>query len=71
MNQIMGVKSKTFDVGEPLNGGRKEYTVRLTAEERKNIEARIRSAKSLEEVARLERELREGPIQSSGDAMEE
>lgn len=63
----MGVKSRTFDVGEPL-AGRKEYAVRLTAEEKKNIEARIRSAKSLEEVARLERELREGPV---GDAMEE
>ncbi|CUS13720.1 unnamed protein product [Tuber aestivum] len=68
--RIMGIKSKTFDVSEPLNGGQKEYTVRLSAAERKSIEARIRAAKSLEEVARLERELREGP-QSSGDAMEE
>lgn len=64
----MGVKSKTFDVSEPLNGGRKEYAVRLTAEEKKSIEARIRNAKSLDEVARLERELREGPV---SDAMEE
>lgn len=67
----MGVKSKTFDVSEPLNGGRKEYAVRLTAEEKKNIEARIRGAKSLDEVARLERELREGPVSGSADAMEE
>lgn len=67
----MGVKSKTFDVSEPLNGGRKEYAVRLTTEERKNIEARIKSAKSLDEVARLERELREGPVSGGGDAMEE
>lgn len=71
----MGMKSKTFDVGEPLNGGasgsgQKEYTVRLSAAEKKAIEARIKSAKSLEEVARLERELREGPV-PSGDAMEE
>jgi U2 small nuclear ribonucleoprotein A' len=68
--RIMGIKSRTFDISEPLNGGQKEYTVRLSAAERKSIEARIRAAKSLEEVARLERELREG-LQSSGDAMEE
>ncbi|PWW75792.1 hypothetical protein C7212DRAFT_201685 [Tuber magnatum] len=68
--RIMGTKSKTFDISEPLNGGQKEYTVRLSAAEKKGIEARIRAAKSLEEVARLERELREGP-QSLGDAMEE
>lgn len=63
----MGVKSRTFDVGEPLGGGKKEYAVRLTAEEKKVIEEKIKAAKSLEEVARLEKELREGPI---GDAME-
>ena len=64
----MGVKSRTFDVGEPLGGGKKEYAVMLTAEEKKVIEEKIKAAKSLEEVARLEKELREGPI---GDAMEE
>ncbi|KAH0605458.1 uncharacterized protein H6S33_004680 [Morchella sextelata] len=67
--KIMGVKSKTFDVGEPLNGGKKETTVRLTAEERKSIEARIKNAKSLDEIARLERELREGPM--VGEHMEQ
>ncbi|RPA96004.1 L domain-like protein [Choiromyces venosus 120613-1] len=69
--RIMGIKSKTFDVSEPLSGGQKEYTVRLSATERKNIEARIKAAKSLEEVAKLERELREGPQLPSVDAMEE
>jgi U2 small nuclear ribonucleoprotein A' len=63
----MGVKSRTFEVGEPLEGGKKEYAVRLTADEKKIIEEKIKAAKSLEEVARLEKELREGPI---GDAME-
>lgn len=66
--QIMGIKSRTFDVGEPLGGGKREYTVRLTADEKRVIEEKIKAAKSLEEVARLEKELREGPM---GDAMEE
>ncbi|KAI5795608.1 leucine-rich repeat-domain-containing protein [Geopyxis carbonaria] len=65
---IIGVKSRTFDMGEPMGVGKKEYAVRLTAEERKKIEEKIKAAKSLEEVARLETELRQGP---SADAMEE
>jgi U2 small nuclear ribonucleoprotein A' len=66
----MGVKSKTFDVSEPLGGGQKEYAVRLTEKERKAIEVRIRNAKSLDEVARLERELREGTVVTE-DTMEQ
>ncbi len=58
--QIMGVKSRTFGLGEPANIGRKDYAVRLTADERKTLEEKIRAAKSLEEVARLEKDLREG-----------
>lgn len=69
----MGIKSRTFDVGETEGVGKKEYAVRLTADEKKIIEEKIRAAKSLEEVARLEKELREGPIGNTmeGDAMEE
>jgi len=58
--KIMGVKSRTFDLGEPVNLGRKDYAVRLTADERKTLEEKIRAAKSLEEVARLEKDLRDG-----------
>jgi U2 small nuclear ribonucleoprotein A' len=68
MWQIMGIKSRTFDLGEATGAAKKEYAVRLTAAEKKKIEEKIKAAKSLEEVARLERELREGP---SGDVMEE
>ncbi|KAL7275306.1 U2 snRNP complex subunit [Rhizina undulata] len=68
--KIMGIKSRTFDIGGPANGGAKEYTTKLTPAERKGIEARIRAAKSLEEVARLENELKDGTI-ALGDAMED
>jgi len=64
----MGIKSRTFELGESAGSGNKEYAVRLTAAEKKKIEDRIRAAKSLEEIARLEKALREGP---SGDLMEE
>lgn len=65
----MGIKSRTFDIGEASGVGQKEYAVRLTEAEKKKIGEKIRAAKSLEEVARLERELREGP--SAADMMEE
>jgi len=67
--KIMGVKSRTFDIGEPSGAGKKEYAVRLTAAEKKKIEEKIKAARSLEEVARLEQELREGT--AAGDIMEE
>ena len=63
----MGIKSRTFEVGDTAVG-QKEYAMRLTEAEKKKIEEKIRAAKSLDEVARLERELREGP---SADLMEE
>ncbi|KAA8913331.1 leucine-rich repeat-domain-containing protein [Sphaerosporella brunnea] len=66
-SKIMGIKSRTFDLGE-ATGGNKEYAVRLTEAEKQRIQEKIKAAKSLEEIARLERELREGP---SGDMMEE
>ena len=66
----MGIKSRTFDLGPSGSTREKEFSTRLTDEERKAIEARIRNAKSLEEVARLEKELREGML-VGGDAMEE
>ena len=74
----MGIKSRTFDIpSAPLaNGtvssGDKSYRVKLTDKEKKRVEALIRSAKSLQEITRLEKELNEGRIPAGGgDEMEE
>ncbi|KAI5806710.1 small nuclear ribonucleoprotein U2, A [Peziza echinospora] len=69
-SKILGIKSRTFDLGPSSSSREKEFTTRLTDAEKKALEARIRAAKSLEEVARLENELREGTLVSV-DAMEE
>lgn len=59
----MGIKSRTFDVGSSaVPGAQKDYAVRLTAGEKKKLEEKIRAAKSLEEIARLEKMLREGSL---------
>ncbi len=62
----MGIKSKTFDPGltSSANGqpADKAYRVALTPREKKRVEAMIRNAKSLTEIARLEKELNEGRI---------
>ncbi|MCJ1433411.1 U2 snRNP complex subunit [Xylographa pallens] len=63
--EIMGIKSRTFDIPNsasmPINGT-KSYRVKLTDKERKRVEELIRSAKSLQEISRLEKELNEGRI---------
>lgn len=63
----MGIKSRTFDVSGP-GAGQKDYAVRLTAEEKKSIEENIKAAKSLDEIARLEKKLRDG--MGGGEPME-
>lgn len=40
----------------------KHYRVKLTDKERKRVEEMIRNAKSLQEIARLEKDLNEGRI---------
>ncbi|KAL4794563.1 leucine-rich repeat-domain-containing protein [Aspergillus venezuelensis] len=71
-SQILGVKSRTFDVPSGSDADRppaeKRLRVKLTDAERKRIEKMIREAKSLQEITRLERELNEGRI--PGGAME-
>ncbi|KAF8241805.1 L domain-like protein [Wilcoxina mikolae CBS 423.85] len=67
-SKILGIKSRTFDLSESAGGGKKEYTVRLTEAEKKTIEEKIRDAKSLDAITRLERELRQGHM---GEMMEE
>ena len=83
--QISGIKSRTFDVpdsiGGALNGhgaaaatSGKQYRVQLTPKEKKRVEEMIRNAKSLAEIARLEKDLNEGRVPggiAGGDAMEE
>ena len=77
MRKIMGIKSKTFDIASAnVNGatpGDKSYRVKLTEKERKRVEGLIRNAKSLQEIARLEKELSEGKVPGvgAGDEMEE
>jgi U2 small nuclear ribonucleoprotein A' len=65
-SEIIGVKSRTFDVpGAQANGDEqpgKAYRVKLTDKERKKVEELIRNAKSLSEIARLEKELNEGRV---------
>jgi U2 small nuclear ribonucleoprotein A' len=87
-SKIMGIKSRTFDVpstgaaaGAP-RAGEKAIRVKLTEKEKKRVEKMIREAKSLQEIARLEKELNEGRIpagameggadeEEDGDRMEE
>jgi vacuolar-type H+-ATPase subunit D/Vma8 len=78
VEQIMGVKSRTFDTatvtGVSSAPAGKHYRVKLTDKERKKVEAMIKNAKSLEDIIRLEKELNEGrvPVGAQGDdAMEE
>ncbi|KAH8705447.1 small nuclear ribonucleoprotein U2, A [Talaromyces proteolyticus] len=68
-SKIIGVKSRTFDVPSTGAGdatgrsaGDKAIRVKLTENERKRVEKMIREAKSLQEIARLEKELNEGRV---------
>ena len=75
----MGVKSRTFDVprtglanGPSSSSTNKVSRVKLTEKEKKRVESLIRNAKSLQEIARLEKELNEGRVPAGGaDEMEE
>lgn len=78
----MGIKSRTFDIPSTAlaNGtagtSEKSYRVKLTDKEKKRVETLIRNAKSLQDIARLEKELNEGRIPGGalgggGDDMEE
>lgn len=71
----MGIKSRTFDVpsstsalvatngaGPGAGPGEKQYRVKLTDKEKRRVEDMIRNAKSLQEIARLEKDLNEGRI---------
>lgn len=73
--QIMGKKSKTFEVTS--NGSSaapsKLSRIKLTDEEKQRLQEKIKKATSLQEIIALEKELNEGRLPSGiyGDAMEE
>ena len=81
-SKIAGIKSRTFDIpsstsslnaGGSGGSGEKAYRVKLTEKERGKVEEMIRNAKSLQEIARLEKELMDGRVPSGAreDEMEE
>ncbi len=63
----MGAKTKTFTVGRS-NGVKSTVSklsrIKLTDGERKKLQERIKKADSLEEIIRLEKELKEGRLPS-------
>ncbi|KAF3908070.1 hypothetical protein ABW21_db0204582 [Orbilia brochopaga] len=59
--QILGVKSRHFDVSTDARG-EKNFKTTYTQSEKQRIQDMIRNAKSLDEVARLEKQLREGTL---------
>lgn len=75
-SKILGVKSRTFDAGVATNGRgpeKKTLRVKLTDSEKKRVQALVASAKSMQEISRIERELAEGRIPAGcadGDRME-
>ncbi|KAI4209857.1 MAG: hypothetical protein LQ351_007211 [Letrouitia transgressa] len=84
-SKIIGVKSRVFDIPEATDAmslddapaGDKSYLVKLTEKEKTRVEAMIKSAKSLQEISRLEKMMNEGRIPGGGgedrteDRMEE
>ncbi|KAI1913745.1 U2 snRNP complex subunit [Ophidiomyces ophidiicola] len=69
--KILGIKSRAFQnssisatsTGDySSSAGERPIRVKLTDSERKRVEKMIREAKSLQEIAKLERELNEGRI---------
>lgn len=76
-SQIMGIKSKTFNVSASdgdASVGSKMKRLKLTDKEKQRLQERIKKASSLEEIIRLEKELEEGRLPPGilgDDAMEE
>lgn len=66
--KIIGIKSRTFDVPSNITNldsastTDKAFRVKLTDKEKKRVKLMIQNAKSLQEIARLEKELNEGRI---------
>ncbi|KAM7200072.1 Leucine-rich repeat domain containing protein [Naviculisporaceae sp. PSN 640] len=78
--KIIGIKSKSFDVGTSANGEKEKASkisrLNLTPEEKKKLADLVKKATSMEEINRLEKDFMEGRIPAGilsgdGDAMEE
>lgn len=72
------MRSRTFDAGAAAAAdgrpGAKVQRTKLTDEERRRVEEMVRNARSLGEIARLEKELSEGRVPGGvlgGEGMEE
>lgn len=74
-SQIMGKKTTTLDA--PANGDEEPRSrlsrIKLTDDEKKRLQERIKKATSLQEIIALEKELNEGRLPTGvlGDPMEE
>ncbi len=71
--KIHGVKSKTFDVSGAGTNGRagapKGMRTQLTTSEKQRVQDLIKNARSLAEIAKIEKDLAEGRIpQGAADA---
>lgn len=62
---IQATRTNTFEPGAALNNGQESALGALTSEERARIQQAIKSAKSLDEVNRLENLLRMGHMPES------
>ena len=64
-SKILGTKSRTFDIQTATNGQplpARSLRVKLTESEKKRVQQMIRNAKTMQEIARIEKELNEGRI---------
>ena len=64
-SQILGVKSRAFDVPSSTNGTAprsKSMRVKLTDSERKRVQDMIKNARTMQEISRIEKDLNEGRI---------
>lgn len=77
--KIIGTKSNSLDkaaktANAASTAGSKLSRIKLTDEERQRLQERIKNAKSLDEILRLEKELNEGRLPAgihASDMMEE
>jgi U2 small nuclear ribonucleoprotein A' len=75
-SKILGIKSRTFDAGAATiirTAEKKTMRVKLTDSEKKRVQTLVASAKTMQEISRIERELAEGKIPAGcadGDRME-
>jgi U2 small nuclear ribonucleoprotein A' len=76
-SKIMGIKSRTFDVGGGAANGRtpaeKNMRVKLTETEKRRVQELIKNAKTMQEISRIEKDLNEGRIPAGaadGDRMD-